>query len=100
MVHRSGASARHLLRTLTLTSIRVRQYRSRRVMAGEVSKPHDHLFRSVFREESEAAGLLRAHLPDRGKTPMSQPAFPRSIGILQTSSGVKLLLRVDDRAHQ
>jgi hypothetical protein len=54
----------------------------------------------VFREESEAAGLLRAHLPDRGKTRMSQPAFPRSIGILQTSSGVKLLLRVDDRAHQ
>ena len=33
-------------------------------MAGEVSKPHDHLFRSVFREESEAAGLLRAHLPE------------------------------------
>ena len=33
-------------------------------MAGEISKPHDHLFRSVFREESEAAGLLRAHLPD------------------------------------
>ena len=64
MVHRSGASARHLLRTLTLTSTRVGQYRSRRVMAGEVSKPHDHLFRSVFREESEAAGLLRAHLPE------------------------------------
>ena len=37
MVHRSGASARHVLRTLTLTSIRVGQYRSRRVMAGEVS---------------------------------------------------------------
>ena len=33
-------------------------------MAGELSKPHDHLFRSVFREESEAAGLLRAHLPE------------------------------------
>ena len=33
-------------------------------MAGEVSKPHDHLFRSVFREETEAAGLLRAHLPE------------------------------------
>jgi len=33
-------------------------------MAGEVSKPHDHLFRSVFREEAEAAGLLRAHLPE------------------------------------
>ena len=33
-------------------------------MAREVSKPHDNLFRSVFREESEAAGLLRAHLPD------------------------------------
>jgi len=32
-------------------------------MAGKNSKPHDHLFRSVFEEESEAAGLLRAHLP-------------------------------------
>ena len=32
-------------------------------MAGEISKPHDHLFRSVFRDESEAAALLRAHLP-------------------------------------
>ena len=33
-------------------------------MAGEVSKPHDHLFRSVFGEKAEAAGLLRAHLPE------------------------------------
>ena len=33
-------------------------------MAGEVSKPHDHLFRSVFGEEAEAAGLFRAHLPE------------------------------------
>ena len=33
-------------------------------MAGEVSQPHDHLFRSVFRDETEAASLLRAHLPD------------------------------------
>ena len=33
-------------------------------MAREVSKPHDHLFRSVFREETEAADLLRAHLPE------------------------------------
>ena len=33
-------------------------------MAREVSRPHDNLFRSVFREESEAAGLLRAHLPE------------------------------------
>ena len=32
-------------------------------MAGEVTKPHDHLFRSVFRDESEAAGLLRGNLP-------------------------------------
>ena len=32
-------------------------------MAGEISKPHDHLFRSVFGDNSEAAGLLRAHLP-------------------------------------
>ena len=32
-------------------------------MAGEVAKPHDHLFRSVFRDESEAAGLLRDNLP-------------------------------------
>ena len=35
-------------------------------MAGEVSKPHDHLFRSVFGEnnENEAAGVLQAHLPE------------------------------------
>ena len=33
-------------------------------MAGELFKPHDHLFRTVFREESEAAGLLRAYLPE------------------------------------
>ena len=33
-------------------------------MAGEVSKPHDHLFRTVFGEKAEAAGLLRAHLPE------------------------------------
>ena len=34
-------------------------------MAGEVSKPHDHLFRSVFGEdkETEAASLLQAYLP-------------------------------------
>ena len=34
-------------------------------MGGEVSKPHDHLFRSVFGEdkEAEAAGLLQAYLP-------------------------------------
>ena len=34
-------------------------------MAGEVSKPHDHLFRSVFGEdkEPEAASLLQAYLP-------------------------------------
>ena len=35
-------------------------------MAGEVSKPHDHRFRSVFGEnrEAEAAGLLQAYLPE------------------------------------
>ncbi len=33
-------------------------------MAGEVSKPHDHLFRSVFGEKAEAAGLFRVHLPE------------------------------------
>ena len=33
-------------------------------MAGEVSKPHAHLFRTVFGEKAEAAGLLRAHLPE------------------------------------
>ena len=49
---------------MTLTAIRGRRYGAAVVMAGEVSKPHDHLFRSVFREESEAAGLLRAHLPE------------------------------------
>ena len=34
-------------------------------MAGEVSKPHDHLFRSVFGEdrEPEAVALLQAYLP-------------------------------------
>ena len=34
-------------------------------MAGEISKPHDHLFRAVFEEESEAADLLRAYLPQQ-----------------------------------
>ena len=35
-------------------------------MAGEISKPHDHLFRSVFGEEreAEAASLLQAYLPE------------------------------------
>ena len=32
-------------------------------MAREVHQPHDNLFRKVFSETSEAAGLLRAHLP-------------------------------------
>ena len=34
-------------------------------MAGEVHKPHDHLFRSVFgkQQETEAASLLQAYLP-------------------------------------
>ena len=34
-------------------------------MAGKISKPHDHLFRSVFGEdkETEAASLLQAYLP-------------------------------------
>ena len=40
-------------------------YGGRQAMAGEVSKPHDHLFRSVFGEEkeTEAASLLQAYLP-------------------------------------
>ena len=35
-------------------------------MAGEIGKPHDHLFRSVFGEdgEAEAAELLQAYLPE------------------------------------
>ena len=33
-------------------------------MASEVSKPHDRLFRAVFREATEATGLLRAYLPE------------------------------------
>ena len=35
-------------------------------MPGEVSEPHDHLFRSVFGEEKEpeAASLLQAYLPE------------------------------------
>ena len=34
-------------------------------MVGEVSKPHDHLFRFVFGEDkkTEAASLLQAYLP-------------------------------------
>ena len=32
-------------------------------MAGEVSQPHDGLFRAVFGEAAEAADLLRAHVP-------------------------------------
>ena len=32
-------------------------------MAEEVAQPHDNLFRAVFGESAEAAGLLRAHLP-------------------------------------
>ncbi len=32
-------------------------------MPDDVGQPHDHLFRSVFGEPAEAAGLLRAHLP-------------------------------------
>ena len=32
-------------------------------MAGQVAQPHDHLFREVFGKETEAAGLLQAHLP-------------------------------------
>ena len=32
-------------------------------MARELYQPHDNLFRKVFSEESEAAGLLRPNLP-------------------------------------
>ena len=32
-------------------------------MAGEISTPHDNLFRSVFGDTAEASALLRAHLP-------------------------------------
>ena len=32
-------------------------------MARELYQPHDNLFRKVFSEEGEAAGLLRPHLP-------------------------------------
>ena len=33
-------------------------------MARELHQPHDNLFRKVFSEEAEAAGLLRPHLPE------------------------------------
>ena len=32
-------------------------------MAGEISTPHDNLFRSVFGDTTEASALLRAYLP-------------------------------------
>ena len=32
-------------------------------MAPEVHRPHDKLFRTVFGDPAEAAGLLRAYLP-------------------------------------
>ena len=32
-------------------------------MPEDLPQPHDNLFRSVFGEPAEAAGLLRAHLP-------------------------------------
>ena len=33
-------------------------------MARKLYQPHDHLFRKVFSEATEAAGLLRPHLPE------------------------------------
>ena len=33
-------------------------------MARELHQPHDNLFRKVFSEEAEAAGLLRPNLPE------------------------------------
>ena len=65
---------------VTLTATRGRQYRSAVVMAGEVSKPHDHLFRSVFREETEAAGLLRAHLPEAVNSELRWSSLKRQEG--------------------
>ena len=32
-------------------------------MPDDLAQPHDNLFRAVFGEPAEAAGLLRAHLP-------------------------------------
>ena len=32
-------------------------------MPDDLPQPHDNLFRAVFGEPAEAAGLLRAHLP-------------------------------------
>ena len=32
-------------------------------MARQLYQPHDNLFRKVFSQETEAAGLLRPHLP-------------------------------------
>ena len=32
-------------------------------MAGEITTPHNNLFRSVFGDTAEASALLRAHLP-------------------------------------
>ena len=32
-------------------------------MAQDLTQPHDNLFRAVFGDPAEAAGLLRAHLP-------------------------------------
>ena len=42
-------------------------------MPDDVAQPHDHLFRAVFCEPAEAAGLLRAHLP---------PAVRRRFGLV------------------
>ena len=33
-------------------------------VARELYQPHDNLFRKVFSDEAEAAGLLRPHLPE------------------------------------
>ena len=33
-------------------------------MADDLAQPHDSLFRAVFGDPAEAAGLLRAHLPE------------------------------------
>ena len=58
-------------------------------MASEVSKPHDHLFRAVFREETEATGLLRAYLSE---------AVSREL--LWSSIEVQAVSFIDDRLRE
>ena len=58
-------------------------------MVREVDHPHDSLFRKVFSDAGQAAGLLRTALPTALRESMDWPWVPRFAHLLLDQTNLK-----------